>query len=355
MYLIGAGGVARNVISILPYGLITGVMDSNPSKFGSSFCCFNVEPVDEKVIKEKGIPVILTFSDEKIESLLDANEIIWFNCIGRTSKNIFFKENISRRVLSEYFSRFLFDFSLKSNLKFVENAFEFRSHPFSESNRILIDLMKKGDENSVNDYLNEYYSSCSLIEMLDDEYFDYRWGMQLAAEILKFKSANSKTYSLCDIACGHGQFIEHMKREGISCYGVELSDSRVLSCTNSGLAVYSGTTVNTTMKSSFFDCVTCFECLEHVFDLKGTILELHRILKNDGLLVISVPYDCKCESDTHVRVFNENSIYSVLCGYFEIENILLIPYVYGNGCNNIFVVAKNISDCTCHGALQKTD
>jgi len=43
------------------------------------------------------------------------------------------------------------------------------------------------------------------------------------------------------------------------------------------------------LKEKAVDLITCNDVLEHVSDLKGSILEFKRILKNDGYLVVSVP------------------------------------------------------------------
>ena len=45
-------------------------------------------------------------------------------------------------------------------------------------------------------------------------------------------------------------------------------------------------------KANFFDCVTCFDVLEHDADIRGNLKEIYRILKPGGLLVIQVP-NCK--------------------------------------------------------------
>ena len=41
-----------------------------------------------------------------------------------------------------------------------------------------------------------------------------------------------------------------------------------------------------------------------------------------------------------MRQFDENNISWLLKDKFEIENILLLPYLFGNEINNMFVVAK---------------
>ena len=46
---------------------------------------------------------------------------------------------------------------------------------------------------------------------------------------------------------------------------------------------------NVTIPDDHYDCVTCMEVLEHTLDPFGAMRELRRILKHDGLLLVSAP------------------------------------------------------------------
>lgn len=340
MYLIGAGSYARDVMSVLPVGLISGVMDSNPQKEGSSFCNYKVEPFNIDVIKQRNLSVILCFSDEIIESKLDQYGITWFKTRGRSNRNIFMNKEISKQIIDELFYKYLFDFRLKMVLSTIDNAYGFRKKFYSDSNKKLVEIMQQGDEQKVSSYLQKFYPYETANVLYDDEYFDYRIGMQLAKKVINHKSTGYESYTLCDIACGHGQFIENLFDIGIECQGIDIAESRVDYCNKKGLNVALGCANKTDKNADYYDCVTCFECLEHVNDLKSTISEIHRILKKNGTAIITVPYITLCDCDEHVRLFDENKIYTVLNDNFELENMILIPYIYGDLFNNLFVVAK---------------
>lgn len=41
---------------------------------------------------------------------------------------------------------------------------------------------------------------------------------------------------------------------------------------------------------NFFDGILCTEVLEHVLDLEIVLREFHRVLKPEGILLISIPF-----------------------------------------------------------------
>jgi len=43
-------------------------------------------------------------------------------------------------------------------------------------------------------------------------------------------------------------------------------------------------------EDNFFDVVICFNVLEHVYEVDLAIKEMYRVLKNKGLLLVSVPF-----------------------------------------------------------------
>ena len=94
-----------------------------------------------------------------------------------------------------------------------------------------------------------------------------------------------------------------------------------------------------------YDVVIAEELLEHVPDPEAVLREAWRILKPGGMLYITTPLGNNCNSQTHVRFFSVNSLYSILIlQKFEVENIIAIPYsninLYDN--NIIAGVSKNI-------------
>jgi len=92
-----------------------------------------------------------------------------------------------------------------------------------------------------------------------------------------------------DVGCGMGYFALIMKYLGMNPYGVEPSkfDEELFKQYN--LIITRSTLHEAKYKNNFFDTITLNHVLEHVNDPSGMMLELNRILKPGGYLIIATP------------------------------------------------------------------
>jgi SAM-dependent methyltransferase len=141
------------------------------------------------------------------------------------------------------------------------------------------------------------------------------------------------TRQLLDIGCSEGLFGEAIRKRlpGCEVWGVEPSDAakaaeprlnRVLNVPFDG---------NTDLPAGIFDVVTMNDCLEHIYDTDGTLAAVKRLLRPDGLLILSLPnvafgphnlklmmknnwdyQDDGILDRTHVRFFTADSITKIL-------------------------------------------
>jgi 2-polyprenyl-3-methyl-5-hydroxy-6-metoxy-1,4-benzoquinol methylase len=93
---------------------------------------------------------------------------------------------------------------------------------------------------------------------------------------------------LLDYGCGTGFFLAAAKQAGWQITGFEPSDSaRLLAEQNTGQAIAHGELSQFAPAS--FDVITLWHVLEHIHDLNGTLKQLVRLLRPDGVLIIAVP------------------------------------------------------------------
>lgn len=95
--------------------------------------------------------------------------------------------------------------------------------------------------------------------------------------------------TILDIGAGVGHFLSVAKADGWNVYGVEISSFAANICKEKGLNVFIGTFSNAQYKNDMFDVITAFDVLEHVVEPNLFMEEVFRILKKDGLFVVSVP------------------------------------------------------------------
>ena len=95
---------------------------------------------------------------------------------------------------------------------------------------------------------------------------------------------------ILDIGCAGGFFLDYLKYSGWQTYGVELSKWGAETCQKKlGLNVFNGNLNQANFKDNFFDVITMYDVLEHTQEPAKELIEVKRILKKDGLLIINVP------------------------------------------------------------------
>ena len=116
---------------------------------------------------------------------------------------------------------------------------------------------------------------------------DYERGFKRKVnEILKYKSRGK----LLDVGCGFGYFLNMMKIEDWEIEGIDISTPAVQYARNKfGLKIRNGFLRQAYFTDAYCDVVTAWDVIEHVINVEGLLKEIHRILRNDGLLCLETP------------------------------------------------------------------
>ncbi len=105
----------------------------------------------------------------------------------------------------------------------------------------------------------------------------------------KMISRQTQGRRLLDIGAGAGHFVAHLRHHGWDAYGVEPGrQARAAAELLHGLSLDTPDAIPQ-MPACSFDVVTMWHVLEHVHEPQTYLEHVHRLLTDDGLVVIAVP------------------------------------------------------------------
>lgn len=152
----------------------------------------------------------------------------------------------------------------------------------------------------VEKFNRSYYSDDYLSNYEDRKYKFERRFLKRLGEIETIKKGGN----LLDVGCSTGLFlrtVDKYSKHKWNLFGIDINKNSIkFAKTKIHAEFYCTSLHKKRFKGNFFDCVTCFDVLEHDADIKGNLEEIYRILKPRGLLVIQAP--------------NYRSVMAFLCG-----------------------------------------
>jgi len=102
-------------------------------------------------------------------------------------------------------------------------------------------------------------------------------------QIEAFFNSIPKTYKILDLGCGEGYLVERYRQLGYNIIGLDLNYSSDV--------VKKGDIRHTPFEDGEFDTILCLDVLEHLnfSDQDPALKEIHRILKKNGIALLSLP------------------------------------------------------------------
>ena len=142
---------------------------------------------------------------------------------------------------------------------------------------------------------------------------------------------------ILDVGVGTGRLLEKVPE--LDRYGLDISFPYLQVAKSKGIDVCYSLVEDMPYKKDYFDIVVCTDVLEHVLDLNHAVSQILSVVKDDGILVVRVPYrenmsgytspDCEFEY-VHLRDFNEHTLALLFAKVFSctIETTQLCGYHY---------------------------
>jgi ADP-heptose:LPS heptosyltransferase/SAM-dependent methyltransferase len=209
----------------------------------------------------------------------------------------------------------------------------------------------------------EYYTSGFFANKKKDRLMDFEHEISVAenrfAKIIEVVSKNN-IKNVLDIGCAVGAFLHVLDTHGINAVGTEVWDSKQLYRKSLSENIYTLEQIESYTCAKYFDIITMFDVLEHVYDIDSFLKRIIKLLKSDGFLIIEIPnmgnekveiteknaHHVKVEDFEHIWYFTEKSIKSLLESYdFKVER-LEDPIsgkmsIYAEGFNEDINISKN--------------
>ncbi len=129
-----------------------------------------------------------------------------------------------------------------------------------------------------------YASGAYHAEM--DEAERRRWAERRLDEIERLVPPSGR---LLDVGCSRGYLLEAARARGWQVVGVELNPRSVELARSRGLEVHCGQLADAPLAPESFDVVTAFDVIEHLRSPRAFLAQVHRLLRPDGLLVLTTP------------------------------------------------------------------
>jgi ubiquinone/menaquinone biosynthesis C-methylase UbiE len=153
----------------------------------------------------------------------------------------------------------------------------------------------------------------------------HKGGLIYAEHFTRYLSAQDivKGKVVLDIASGSGYGTQLLAKTAKKVYGVDVNEDAVeyarknFAAKNVEYEVGDG--VRIPLPDNEVDVVVTFETIEHIPDYKQFLREVERVLKPDGLAIISTPNDLEFAEGNHFHVheFKEKELLSVIGKHFK--------------------------------------
>lgn len=115
----------------------------------------------------------------------------------------------------------------------------------------------------------------------------YRYGVAKRCRMITKRKEPGR---ILDVGCSIGHFLNGMKLRGWRAFGIEVNEGATAYARERfGLEVQVGELEEAEFPAAYFDAVTLWNVLEHLHDPLASLREINQLLKDDGLLVFSMP------------------------------------------------------------------
>jgi SAM-dependent methyltransferase len=108
--------------------------------------------------------------------------------------------------------------------------------------------------------------------------------------IKTIRRINPDARTLLDVGAATGDLVRIARQSGLDAEGIELSDAAIAMANAQDSLKLERLTLGEVQKDEFYDCLHLNHVFEHFNEPVKELVQIHRLLKKEGLLYIEVPY-----------------------------------------------------------------
>jgi ubiquinone/menaquinone biosynthesis C-methylase UbiE len=97
--------------------------------------------------------------------------------------------------------------------------------------------------------------------------------------------------NVLDVGCGQSPYRFLLNPETTNYFGIDILDAEKFDYANKEITPFNGKDIP--FPDEKFDCLLCTEVLEHVFEFEVLIGEMRRVLKNNGVGIVTIPWSAR--------------------------------------------------------------
>ena len=130
-----------------------------------------------------------------------------------------------------------------------------------------------------------------------------------------------KDKTVLDIGCGSGMISAHFSGKGASVYGIDISENMIqqadafVQSRNMKAEFSIGDAANLQFPDKHFDLITCISVIEWMDEDRNALLEIKRVLKPNGIAIMSVPNQTSWLRKAETWVFKSKKLLSVFFNF----------------------------------------
>ncbi|MDD4251123.1 MAG: class I SAM-dependent methyltransferase [Candidatus ainarchaeum sp.] len=109
--------------------------------------------------------------------------------------------------------------------------------------------------------------------------------------ILKKINKLKKDDYFLEVGCAQGHYLKKAFKKTKNVFGIDISKEFITKAKKTGANVQITSGEKLPFKNNFFNFVLCTETIEHIPNWKKSIKEIKRVLKKNGLVIITIPLE----------------------------------------------------------------